>query len=357
MRFGIWPTRMTSLSTRTQWCLLLGITILITMAFLAIHLPGATLIGPMLAAIILGVSGTTVQLPKSSSWLAQALTGGVVALSLDATVFDDIAMHWLPMLVALVTMLMGAVLVGLLMERSGRLPKGTALWGTLPGSAPAMIAMADDFGGDPRYVAVMQYLRVIIVVGMASLACTVMAGVVTGGAPGVSPVAVRDVSIVASLALVAVALLGGWLGTVVRMPGGVLLGPILLGGAVNMSGLIKLDAPGWLIGLAFAIIGWATGLRFRRNLLRDLLASVPLMLLSTLGLVVMSIGSAFLLESLTGKGLLTAYLATSPGGLDSMTVVALGSGADVQFILTLQTMRLFGTIFLSVLLVRVLQRG
>ncbi|CCD01733.1 AbrB family transcriptional regulator, partial [Azospirillum baldaniorum] len=154
----------------------------------------------------------------------------------------------------------------------------------------------------------------------------------------------------------AVALAGGWAGTVTRLPAGPLLGPILLGGTLNMTGLVVLDSPSWLIAVAFTIIGWTTGLRFRRELLRDLVASVPLMLLSTFGLVAMSLGSAWLLVTLTGKDPLTAYLATSPGGLDSVTVVALGSAADVPFILTLQTLRLFGTILMSVLLVRFLRR-
>ncbi|CAO3433793.1 AbrB family transcriptional regulator [Azospirillum doebereinerae] len=343
---------MISLPVPMQWCLLAGCTLVFTAAFVAVGLPGATLIGPMLAAIVLGVGGAAIELPKRFSWLAQAVTGAVVARSLDVTVFHDVALHWIPMLAALTSMLAGAVLVGLLLERSGRLPAGTALWGTMPGAAPAMIAMADDFGGDARYVAVMQYLRVLVVVMMASMACNVA----LGGAPAGGPLpAAPAPSACATAAMVAVALLGGWLGTALRLPAGPLLGPILLGGGINMSGLMALDAPGWLIGIAFAIIGWTTGLRFRRKLLGELLASVPMMLLSTLALVVLSLGSAWLLHALTGKDLLTAYLATSPGGLDSMTVVALGSTADVPFILTLQTFRLFATILASVLLARLLR--
>ncbi|TWA91949.1 hypothetical protein FBY14_103440 [Azospirillum brasilense] len=347
---------MMPLSHPLQWCLLVGATLLFTALFMVAGLPGATLLGPMAAAILLGVRGASIELPKRFSWLAQALTGGVVARSMDVTILHDVALHWFPMLMALSTMLAGAVLVGWLLERSGRLPGGTALWGTMPGAAPAMIAMAGDFGGDPRFVAVMQYLRVIVVVVLASLVCHFLLGGVPVpiAAPGAVPQ--PSASVASTLALVAVALAGGWAGTVTRLPAGALLGPILLGGTLNMTGLVVLDSPSWLIAVAFTIIGWTTGLRFRRELLRDLVASVPLMLLSTFGLVAMSLGSAWLLVTLTGKDPLTAYLATSPGGLDSVTVVALGSAADVPFILTLQTLRLFGTILMSVLLVRFLRR-
>jgi len=346
---------MSSLSIPLQWCLLAVATLLFTALFTALAVPGAVLLGPMFAAVILGVRGSTIELPKRSLWLAQALTGGVVARSLDVSILHDVALHWFPMLMALASMMAGAVLVGWLLERSGRLPAGTALWGTMPGAAPAMIAMAGDFGGDPRFVAVMQYLRVVVVVVSASLACHFLLGAPVELAMA-APAAAPTVTATSTLTLVAVALLGGWLGTVLRLPAGPLLGPILLGGALGMSGLVTLDAPGWLIAVAFTIIGWTTGLRFRRDLLRDLVASIPAMLLSTFGLVALSVLSAWMLSTLTGKDPLTAYLATSPGGLDSVTVVALGSAADVPFILTLQTLRLFGTILLSVLLVRVLRR-
>jgi len=38
---------------------------------------------------------------------------------------------------------------------------------------------------------------------------------------------------------------------------------------------------------------------------------------------------------------LTAYLATTPGGLDSVTAIALGSGANVPLVLAVQTLRVF----------------
>jgi len=38
---------------------------------------------------------------------------------------------------------------------------------------------------------------------------------------------------------------------------------------------------------------------------------------------------------------LTAYLATSPGGLDSIAIIALGSGANVPLILAIQALRVF----------------
>ncbi len=41
---------------------------------------------------------------------------------------------------------------------------------------------------------------------------------------------------------------------------------------------------------------------------------------------------------------LTAYLATTPGGLDSVSIIALGSGSNVPLILAIETLRLFAVV-------------
>jgi uncharacterized membrane protein AbrB (regulator of aidB expression) len=53
---------------------------------------------------------------------------------------------------------------------------------------------------------------------------------------------------------------------------------------------------------------------------------------------------------------LTAYLATSPGGLDSIAVIATGSRADVPFVLAIQTMRLFLVLLTGPAIARLISR-
>ena len=55
-------------------------------------------------------------------------------------------------------------------------------------------------------------------------------------------------------------------------------------------------------------------------------------------------GLAFVLSRSLGIDPLTAYLATTPGGLDSVSIIALGSGSNVPLILAIQTLRLFAVV-------------
>ncbi len=51
-------------------------------------------------------------------------------------------------------------------------------------------------------------------------------------------------------------------------------------------------------------------------------------------------GLAFLLTRTAGIDPLTAYLATSPGGMDSIAIIAANSTVDLAFVMALQSARL-----------------
>ncbi len=63
-------------------------------------------------------------------------------------------------------------------------------------------------------------------------------------------------------------------------------------------------------------------------------------------------GLGGILAALTGTDLLTAYLATTPGGIDSVAVIALGSSANASLVLAVQMLRLFAVVLAGPILVR-----
>ena len=71
--------------------------------------------------------------------------------------------QWPIFLVGIGAVMAFAAVLGVLLARWKVLPGTTAIWGSSPGAATAMVLMAEAFGADIRLVAVMQYLRVAFV--------------------------------------------------------------------------------------------------------------------------------------------------------------------------------------------------
>jgi hypothetical protein len=66
---------------------------------------------------------------------------------------------------------------------------------------------------------------------------------------------------------------------------------------------------------------------------------LPQTILAILALIAFCGGLSVILAKALRIDPLTAYLATSPGGLDSIAVIAASAKVDLSFVLALQTMR------------------
>ncbi|GHU04071.1 AbrB family transcriptional regulator [Alphaproteobacteria bacterium] len=337
-----------------QWAALAVLSALLSLGLKFLGVPAAFLLGPMIAAICFGVGGADLVSPGRAFPFAQAIIGCLLAHALDVEVVSLILKDWAPMFVVL-TMTVGAgALVGWVMAHYGRLPGAVAAWGSSPGGAAAMVIMSGEFGADVRLVALMQYLRVLLVVASASLAAGLLG---SEKSAALSLVVSEDVDLKGLAGTTALIVAGAMVGQRSRIPAGSLLIPMVVGAVLKCSGLLELPIPSILPVAAFFLIGWGIGLPFTLSVFRFAFRALPQLVLATLLLIALCGASAFLLTIMTDVSPLTAYLATSPGGLESISAIAVESGADAPFILALQTLRLFVVILTGPIIARSICRS
>ena len=78
----------------------------------------------------------------------------------------------------------------------------------------------------------------------------------------------------------------------------------------------------------------------------ELLSFCTLLLIALCGLV------ALMLVHGAGVDPLTAYLATSPGGSDSIAIIAASTNVDVSFVMAMQTVRMIAVLLLAPVLTK-----
>lgn len=327
-----------------QWAAL----VLVSLGFAAIlewaQFPAALLVGPMLAGVIAGMNGVSIRPPRWSTAAAQAVVGCLIAGSISPAFFTAFAGIWhLTIGVVLATLAASSVL-GWAISRWRILPGTTGVWGSAPGAATAMVLMAGAFGADERLVAFMQYLRVIVVTAVTAVIARVWVGASGGAIPApdfFAPVNLPDFALT-----LAVAAAGGAFGRLARLPTPWFLGPMILGIALEFAGLLTVELPELLLAVSYAVVGWFIGLKFTRATLTIMRQSILQVLTSIFLLVAFCGGLASLLVIYAGIDPLTAYLATSPGGMDSIAIIAAASSTvDLSFVMVVQMLR-----FLIVLL-------
>lgn len=340
------------LRTAARWAGLLAASAALAIGFSVAGFPAALLLGPMIAAIAIGVSGSELRVPRPLFQGAQAIIGCLVAHTVTQEFVTTLLTNGPVILVfVLVTVATGAV-TGLALTRMQVLPGTTAAWGSSPGGAAAMVAMAEAYGSDPRLVAFMQYVRVATVVLSASIVARLL--VDTPAVPAATEAAHQTGSVLATLAVAAV---GSAVALALRLPGGALIGPMLLAAVLHATDIATIAVPAPLLDAAYAVIGWYVGLRFTRETLRISLHALPAILVATLAVILICGGWAYGLTFLLPVDFLTAFLATSPGGLDSVAIIAVGAKADVSFVLGVQTLRLFVVLLTGPLIAKWIARS
>ena len=114
---------------------------------------------------------------------AQTIVGCLVARAITGDIVLAFVKDWPLFLGVVLVIIATSAALGWTMARFKVLPGTTAVWGTAPGAASAMMVLAGAFGADARLVAFMQYLRVVIVAALASIVARLWVGASGGCAP------------------------------------------------------------------------------------------------------------------------------------------------------------------------------
>ena len=328
-RPSVWPIHW-------RFTLLLAVSFVLVVCFEYANLPAALLLGPMITAIIFAVGGAGIAMPKPIFFLAQGILGMMIANSLPLTVFAKISMEWPLFLIGTVSTIVASSFLGWLLSRSGLLPGTTAIWGSSPGAASAMTIMSESYGADMRLVAFMQYLRV----ACCAIAATVVAAVFhVDGSVAESVDWLGVTSWLGFAITLSVILTTSIIGVALRLPSGPLLLSLAIGLAIKFSAILPIVLPNWCLALSFAVLGWGIGSRFTRQVLQHAWHVFPHVLGAILALIAINACLAMLLITFADIDPLTAFLATSPGGADSVAIIAASTSADVSFVMAMQVAR------------------
>ena len=331
------PTERAALTLRTaptvlKWGVLLAVSLAFIVPLELIRLPAALLLGAMAAAILVAVFEGELAVPHWPYVIAQGLIGCLVARSIGPAILTTMVRQWPVFLAGVCSVLIVSTSLGALLARWRVLPGTTAVWGSAPGAATVMVLMSEGFGGDPRLVLVASLVaRLWVGPGAAVRAAVDWFPAVAAGPLGET---------------MALAVVGAIIGAKSRIPAGALLVPLLVGITFSCTHLITITLPPWLMAGCYALVGWSIGLRFTREIVLYAARVFPKIAASTITLLTLCGALAWLLHLIVGTDPLTAYLATSPGGADSVAIIAASSQVDLPFVMAMQMAR-----FMLVLLV------
>lgn len=288
----------------------------------------------MAAVAIAALAGVSIGVPDLFRRAAFTVMGATLGAGVSQSTLASLPTWPVSLMGLTICVLLLMIIAPWFLMRVYQFDRKTAVMSCVPGAFSFVLAFAEDIGADVRRVAVLQTVRLgalFIVVP------TVLGFTGFGGETVLS--AKPDMSLQTLMVLVVLAVLAGLIAHRLRLGAPEFVGSMAAGIALSGSGLLDGGVPLWFAWPGFIGTGIVIGTRFagidRALLWESSIAGLSVFAISA-GITVIG---AWLVAIIVGQPFANIWLAFAPGGLDTMSVLALSLGYDAAFVAGHQLLR------------------
>jgi membrane AbrB-like protein len=300
------------------------------LTFTFLGLPAGLVSGSVLAVASAALLGRPMRLPLPLARVCYVVVGTLLGTVVTPETLRGVA-TWPASIVLLMLASLGMIAATMTYLRVvHRWDPLSALMGASPGSMAQVIALSSELGGDLRAVAIVQTVRVLLLVvglpnALALFGLVVPAVPVPRGPAGFSVLGemILLLSVAVAFAVVFMRL---------RFPGGLLFGALAGSAILHGSGLVHAALPWWIGSASVVTLGALVGSRFANTSARMLLAHLGAAFGSFA--VSMAVATVFILivTRLLSFPIANVVIAFAPGAQDTMMVLALALHLDPVYV-------------------------
>lgn len=298
-------------------------------------IPLPWMLGPFFAIAACSLSGLKTAVAPMGRELGQVAIGLAVGLRFTPPVL--LATLALLPAMAMATLYIIAFTLGaaFLFKALAHVDDVTAFFATAAGGVADMATVSQQYGGAPASVAIVHALRVSTVVAVVPFVVFFM-----GEHGAAVPAAAATGNLIVLSAALVFAYLAARLLKPTPLPNPWLVGPILAGMILGLSGVAVISVPAWLIIVAQVMLGAWLGSQFQRGLLVQLPRVSLAGLAVSLFMVLSAALGAVVLSAVAGLPYATSFLALAPAAVTEMVITAKVMNLDAETVTAFHIMRI-----------------
>ncbi|MEB3230358.1 MAG: AbrB family transcriptional regulator [Leptolyngbyaceae bacterium] len=315
-------------------------------------IPVGWLLGPMMAGVIyVSMRQQAKPLPPFFMTSAKALLGVASAVRFSPETLTLAISYAVPVVFCIAITASLSLFYGYLLSRWSDVDQTTGILSFVPGMASTIVALGEEMGADAVSIALLQYIRVILVVLIIpALAKFLFAETAISFDASLDLLSFSDVTIgigdscfniaLNMVVVTGCSILGVWAGQRLRLPAAGYLGPFVLGLGVLWLSPLTPSIPQWLFSMALLFVGLSIGLKFDWKTARKLWKAVIIDIILVLLLSLMCLGIGYGFHAMTQVDTVTSVLGFTPGGIEAMIATVMELGGDTGLVLAMQLTRM-----------------
>lgn len=321
---------------------------------LSLKVPAGAMVGSMFATAIFNVATGDAFLPQNIRVFTQIAAGAFIGAGIKRKDISDLKLMIKPAVLMVSSMITLDILMGYIMYRVTGIDLVTSLFACAPGGIVDMSLISSDLGADSSRVAVLHMVRIISVMALLPSIIKIISSKIhsSGKVETNYEYALTDESSynnkklqfddkeknINLLITMLVALTFGGVGYVLKVPAGAMTFSMAAVGALNVfvnRGYMPLNLRRLTQIFAGILIG-------ERMTYGDILALKNVMipaLILLVGIIIVNLCIGMLVSKTSRLEMVTSLLASAPGGVSDMAIIAKELGGDAPKVAILQLAR------------------
>jgi len=277
------------------------------------------------ASFVLWYERADKKLPKLSRWVRlvfMSIIGAMIGSRFSPELLTILPQFWISGLALIPFILLAHAGGYAIMRKLGGYEKLDAYFAALPGGIIDAAALAEAAGADLRVVTAQHFIRIILVVASVPLLFLFIQGSAVGSLAGQTMSSTNYDYIDVAL-IMAIALVGLFVGHLTKLPVSHMIGPLLLALALSVSDVVQINIPPWLGHAAQYMVGTALGAQFSGVSRRLLMRGLGMGLLSGVYMLLLAATFAIILVQHVPADFGAMFISFAAGGLAEMSLIAL----------------------------------
>lgn len=340
---------------------------------LRFKIPAGAMVGSMMAVTVFSVLTGHAYIPQNIKIITQISAGAFIGASIKRKDVLDMKLIIKPAILMVASMITLDLFMGYIMFKVTGIDLMTALFATAPAGIVDMSLISDDFGADTSKVVVLHLVRLVSVLiifppmmkyiansfkdkdknalkEIASSSDKTNIARETDKKLG-SKITLKEKSINLLITTI-LALAAGLIGYILKVPAGTMTFSMAAVGAFNVifdKGFMPLNLRRLTQMFAGALIG--SRVTYANIVeLKGILVPACILLI---GIIAVNLFIGFLINKTSSLELITSLLASAPGGLSDMALIAKELGGDAPKIAILHTVRVITVIGIFPILIKI----
>ena len=317
------------------------------------NIPLAWMIGPMIAASLMALSGFQVLMPRIALSSILIILGLHIGNYIDQNLLSQMVNWVWTTVIMLLYIIVSILVVSKYLQKFSDYKEKTSIFSAAPGALGPLMILAEYEKSDLSQVATAHLIRLIIIITLFPF---IIVSLYPAEALELEKFDYMSQNHWNLVLLIIASLFFIYFFDKAKVPAALLSGTLVASGILQIFDIASYKLPDASINFCLLILGASVGCRFANKTFKEVANNSLHGLVATILLVLLGLAAAFIATFFVDNNFLTLILSFCPGGIYEVAVIAIAFDLEPDFVAFHHIIRLLMILFVVPIILKLIRK-